>query len=500
MNKVILIVLDGWGIARAGRGNAITRANPKYFEKLKKNNIYTQLNASGKYVGLLKGYIGNSEVGHLHLGAGKLVKQDLVRIHESIDDGTFFRNPVLKKAMNVGKAHALHLIGLVSDAGVHSHIKHLYALLKMAKALRVKNTYVHAILDGRDTPPKSAKKYLEALEKKGARIATIQGRYYAMDRDERWRREKRAYDALVRGKGPKYPTWQEALKKAYSRGETDEFVLPSIIDPSGRIKDGDSAILFNFRADRARQLTHSFTDKRFTKFKREPIKVHFVCMTNYDKTIKAPVAFKQQHLKNTLGEVISKAGKRQLRLAETEKWAHVTFFFNGLTDKKFPKEDRKLIPSPRISTYDKKPEMSAHEITQEAKKSISKDKYEFILINYANADMVGHTGKLRPTIKAVRVVDECLSDLVPFAKRRGYNIIITADHGNAERKRYPDGSISTAHTTNKVPCIIVSGQNIRMSFVKNPALYNIAPTVLKLMGLKAPKEMDKPALVNVRQS
>ncbi|MEM2916362.1 MAG: 2,3-bisphosphoglycerate-independent phosphoglycerate mutase [Candidatus Woesearchaeota archaeon] len=494
MKQACLIVLDGWGIAPPGPGNAIASAQPRRFNALWQDNPHTMLDASGTAVGLLPGFIGNSEVGHLHLGAGRLIKQDLARIMDSIKDGSFYKNKVLLQAM---KRKTVHLLGLVSDGGVHSHINHLLALIRMADWCKVKNLYVHAITDGRDVPPKSAIPYLKKVEKELARhnknwkIATIIGRYYAMDRDNRWNREHKAYDAMVNGIGHRHKTPETAVQEAYNRGETDEFIYPTIIEPEGLVKPGDSIIFFNFRSDRARELTRAFVQGRFNKFKRKKIiNLFFVCLTQYDPAIKAPVAFPPEYIKNTLGEVISKHNLRQFRLAETEKWAHVTFFFNGLSGTIFKNEDRLLIPSPKVSTYDKTPEMSAFQITKKALEILQSKKYGFVLINFANPDMVGHTGRIDATIQAIKAVDECLGYVVTAAQNNGYDIIITADHGKAEEMLYPDGTVCTAHTTNKVPFILVSAQKHRLRKIKRPALYHVAPTILQLIGIERPKEME----------
>lgn len=494
MKQACLIVLDGWGIAPPGPGNAITLARPRHIETLWNDNPHTMLDASGTAVGLLPGYIGNSEVGHLHLGAGRLIKQDLARIMDAIKDGSFFRNKVLVGAM---KRKTVHLLGLVSDGGVHSHIQHLFALIKMAYRQKVQQVYVHAITDGRDVPPKSALKYLRQVEKELAKyskdwkIATVLGRYYAMDRDNRWNREHKAYAAMVEGEGHRHRTAEAAVLEAYKRGETDEFVYPTVVDPSGLVKKGDSIIFFNFRSDRARELTRAFVQGRFNKFKRKKIiNLRFVCLTQYDPSIKAPVAYPPIHISDTLGEVISKHRLRQFRLAETEKWAHVTYFFNGLSGKIFNGENRLLIPSPKVATYDKKPEMSAYAITKKAIELLNSKKYAFILINFANPDMVGHTGKIPETVSAIKTVDECVAYVIATAQNNGYDVIVTADHGNAEQKLYPDGSICTAHTTNKVPFIIISSGKHRLRKIKRPAIYHVAPTILQLMGIPRPKEME----------
>lgn len=485
--NVLLIVLDGWGIAAASKGNAITRAKPAYYTSLWNEYPHAKLNASGKAVGLLDGVMGNSEVGHLHIGAGRLVKQDLVKIIDEIKTGHLYKNKTLQKAM---RQDTLHLIGLLSDAGVHAHTKHLFGLIDMAKKMNV-NIYVHAILDGRDMPPKSAGKLLKEVEKKlgkNGTIATIIGRFYAMDRDKRWPRTKKAYDALVLGKGHHAMNALAGLRAAYKRGETDEFVSPTIIENS-RVQHSDGVIFFNFRADRARQLTHAFTDKQFTEFKRKRVKTTFVTLTDYESGTHVPCAFPRKPVKDTLGEIVARNGLRQFRLAETEKWAHVTYFFNGLSDRVFNNEERKLIPSPKVKTYDKTPKMSTEKITRELNKRIKQEKYAFILVNFASPDMVAHTGKLEATINAIKTVDACLRKIVPHALKHGYVPLITADHGNAERLR-TDGKIVTAHTTNNVPFILVGQGNLR----KTGALYNIAPTILELMGLRIPPLWKKSLL------
>lgn len=499
MKSVCLIVLDGWGIAPPSVGNAVTLAQPRHFGNLWQDNPHTMLDASGTAVGLPSGFIGNSEVGHLHLGTGRLITQDMTRISDAIKDGSFFKNKTLidamKQACKPGKA--LHLLGLISDAGVHSHLDHLFALLKLAHKLHVPRVYVHAITDGRDVPPQSAMPYLRKVEKELAKysndwsIATVMGRYYAMDRDNRWNREHAAYDAMATTAGKKETSVDDAVNHAYSRGETDEFIAPTIVEPAGKVNAGDSIIFFNFRSDRARELTRAFVQGRFNKFKRRKLlKLHFVCLTQYDPDIKAPVAFPPVIVDDTLGEIVSKHKLKQFRLAETEKWAHVTYFFNGLSGIIFKGEDRCLIPSPKVATYDKKPEMSALAITKKAIDVLQQKKYAFILINFANADMVGHTGKINETVQAVKTLDECVAYIVATAQRLGIDVIITADHGNAEQKRYPDGSVCTAHTTNKVPFILVSSEKHRLRNIKKPALYHVAPTVLQLMGIARPKAME----------
>ena len=499
--KTILIILDGWGIKKTNHFNAITHAKTPNFNKLWKDNPHTTLFAAESYVGLPQGFMGNSEVGHLHLGAGRLIQMELKNINNKIKDKSFFANKIILKAMKNTKKHnsTLHLMGLVSDGGVHSHINHLFALLKMAKQNKVKNVLIHCFLDGRDTPPKNAKKYIKLLEKKCktlkiGKIATIIGRFYAMDRDNRWYREHMAYTAIVNGQGYKFNTAIKALSAAYKRGETDEFIKPSIIinkkDTSNKkkiqtVEENDSIIFFNFRSDRARELTRAFVDGKFHKFKRkEIIKKTFVCLTQYDKKIKADVAFPPHVNKNILGEIISKNNLRQLRIAETEKYAHVTFFFNSGRDGPFPKEDRLMIPSPKVKTYDSIPQMSCLKITKTCIKKIKSKKYPLIVLNYANPDMVGHTGNFKAAVNAIEHVDAELGKLVNSAKQNNYNIIITADHGNAEEMI---GIHKTSHTTNKVPCIFITNKPYKINKNKNNSIANIAPTILTILGLKPQK-------------
>lgn len=492
-DKVLLIVLDGWGVSNSQKYDAIDH-HAEYFEKLKKENHYLELNASGKHVGLLNNYIGNSEVGHLHIGAGRLVKQDLARITEEINNGKFFKNKVLIQAMKKAQQSSLHLLGLISDAGVHSLIQHLFALLKMAHSHKIKQVFIHAITDGRDVHPKTALKYLKKIENelkkynKNWKIATIMGRYYAMDRDNRWLREHKAYDAMVNCKGHHHKNAQTAVLEAYKKGETDEFIYPTIIGENyPGVKPKDVVIFFNFRSDRARELTKAFVDGKFNKFQRQKIiNLHFVCLTQYDEKIKAIVAYPPVYLKNTLGEVISKQSLKQYRLAETEKWAHVTYFFNGLSGKIFRGEDRLLIPSPRVTTYDKTPEMSAYKITEKLSNVLKEEKYSFILVNFSNADMIGHTGNFEKTKQAIKVINDCLKKIIPEAKN--YDVVITADHGNAEIMK---GKWITSHTTSKVPFILITNKKVKLNKTKDASLYNIAPTVLKLMNIKKPREMSE---------
>ncbi len=500
--KVLLVILDGFGVYKNINGNAVANSRMPFYSSLLKQYPNTRLHAAGTYVGLLDRYIGNSEVGHLHIGAGRLVRQDLRRIFDAIDDTSFFSNKALNAAMShVRKTNGtLHVMGLLSDAGVHSHDEHLFAILKLAKLKGVKKLALHAFLDGRDVPPQSAEKYLKrakavlAKADKSWKIATIAGRFYAMDRDKRWHRTKKAYDVLTGGilSGKDSVA---ALKDAYQRLETDEFVMPVRLNDDV-IKSGDSVVFFNYRADRARQLTHAFIDKNFRYFKRKRIQnLCFVTMTSYEQQLPVLVAFPLEHVHNTLGELVASKALSQFRLAETEKWAHVTFFFNGLADRIFRGEHRLLVPSPKVRTYDKTPEMSAGKITISAIKHLNR-KYALIVVNYANPDMVGHTGKYEPTILANEFVDKCLAKLVPAARQAGYTVIITADHGNAEQMLHFNGQPCTSHTMHDVPFILVSDRHKRLRRIKDAALYHVAPTVLDIMGIRKPKEMLQESLIN----
>ena len=446
--------------------------------------------------------MGNSEVGHIHIGAGRLIPQDMIRIDEEIKKGRFYKNKVLLKTVqNVKKKKGvLHLMGLLSDGGVHSHINHLFALLDFAKKNGIKEVYIHTFLDGRDVPPKSAAKYLKQADdytkKIGiGKIETIMGRFYAMDRDNRWNREHMAYSALAECQGLKYATWKEALNSAYKRGETDEFVKPSIIGKKETvcpIRNNDSVIFFNFRSDRARQLTKAFVLGEFNKFKRKKIiGLEFVSMTQYDKKVPCDVAYPPQKPGNTLGEIISKNGLMQFRIAETEKYAHVTYFINNGRESPNKNEDRILIPSPKVERYDKTPKMSAEKITQDTVKIIGSKKYDLVIMNYANADIVGHTGNIKATVQACNFIDNCLGKILSACTSNDYDLMITADHGNAEEMgKYHE----TDHSINKVPCFIMAKQNVKLK-LKDFALYNIAPTILTLLDIKAPKEMEESMIV-----
>ncbi len=502
---LLLIILDGFGLGKPNESNAITRGHLDNYRFLLQNYPHTRLTASGEAVGLPAGQMGNSEVGHLNIGAGRIVYQELSRISKAIKDGSFFDNQVLletiRKAKN--KGGALHLMGLVSDGGVHSHLQHLYALLEMAHREKVQQVYIHAFLDGRDVPPASAAEYLKQVgaecKRRGiGEIASIMGRFYAMDRDRRWGRIEKAYRALVKGEGCRAVTADEAILRSYDQGITDEFVEPAVITQGGKpratIKNKDSVVFFNFRADRARELTRAFVDRNFEPFSRPGgrLDVNFVCLTQYDVTIPAPVAFPPQVLRNVLGEVIAAAGLKQLRIAETEKYAHVTFFFNGGIEEPFSGEKRLLIPSPKVATYDQKPAMSACEVTDAVLGCL--EQYDFIVLNFANADMVGHTGDLAAAIAAVETVDACLGRIIAAMRERRAPLIVTADHGNAEAMRGDDGEPHTAHTCNPVPFILVD-DSLSQVVLREGGLKDVAPTVLELLGLSLPVEMTGNSLI-----
>lgn len=506
-SPIALVILDGWGIGReSDEFNSIARADTPHVKLLTELYPVTKLGCSGEAVGLPAGQMGNSEVGHLNIGSGRIIYQELTRISKSIKDGDFFTNPVLCQVCDATRQAegALHLMGLLSDGGVHSHITHVYALLELAKKQGVKKVYVHAFLDGRDVPPSSAISYIKALEVKMAelgvgQIATIAGRYYAMDRDKRWERTSKEYEALVYCQGAQAPNAAAAVEASYQAGKTDEFVEPTIMSNCScqGIKPADGVIFFNFRPDRARQLTRALTDVNFDGFecKNGCLPLHFASMTQYDETFNVPVAFPPTQIINTLGEVVSRAGYTQLRIAETEKYAHVTYFFNGGEEHPFPGEERLLVPSPKVATYDLKPEMSALEVTDKVVEAIKSGKYDLIILNYANGDMVGHTGVLDAAISAVTTVDQCVGRLVDAMRDRGGITLITADHGNAEAMLDPEtGEPFTAHTTNKVPLVMVSEVH-RGSKLREGILADIAPTILELAGIAQPAEMTGKSLL-----
>ena len=496
-----LMILDGYGIAPPKENNAIYRAVTPNMDNYLKNYPNTLVSASGMDVGLPDGQMGNSEVGHTNICAGRIVNQEHTRITKSITDGDFFENSVLKSAMEscVKNGTKLHLAGLLSDGGVHSHNTHLYALLEMAKKLGLTEVYVHALLDGRDVPPNSGDTFVKQLEGKMAeigvgKIATVMGRYYAMDRDQRWDRVSLAYNAIAMGKGEEKESALKAVLDSYEKEIYDEFVIPTVTCKNATVDDGDSFIFFNFRPDRAREITRCFVDSDFDGFAREKFsKINYVCMTQYDATMpNVEIAFKPQSLTNTLGEILSKNGLSQLRIAETEKYAHVTFFFNGGEEKVYDREDRALIPSPKVATYDLKPEMSAYEVTEEALKRIDSDLYDVIILNFANCDMVGHTGYMDAAVKAVETVDICAKKIVDKITELGGSVIITADHGNADCMVDEDGGPFTAHTTNKVPFVVI-GKDVKLH---EGRLADIAPTMLQILGIDQPSDMTGKSLID----
>ncbi|MBQ2604286.1 MAG: 2,3-bisphosphoglycerate-independent phosphoglycerate mutase [Acutalibacteraceae bacterium] len=498
---VILIIMDGYGIAPE-QGNAIATAKKPNLDRLFAENPITQIGASGMDVGLPDGQMGNSEVGHTNMGAGRVVYQELTRITKSINEGTINDNEALNEAIENCKKNnsALHFMGLVSNGGVHSHNTHLYGLLELAKKKGVEKVYVHAFLDGRDVPPSSAKDFVAELVEKTkeigvGKVATVAGRYYAMDRDTNWDRVEKAYAALVYGEGVESCCAVKAIADSYENGVTDEFVVPAVVDKEGTVKPNDSIVFFNFRPDRAREITRTFVDPDFKGFERRngffPVK--FVCFTQYDATMpNVSVAFKPQSLKNTLGEYASSLGMTQLRIAETEKYAHVTFFFNGGVEKQYEGEDRILVNSPKVATYDMQPEMSAYEVADKCVAAIESGKYDMIILNFANCDMVGHTGVFEAAVKAVEAVDECVGKVTDAIAKMGGVSLITADHGNADRMYDDDGSPFTAHTTNPVPfCIVGYPCELR----EGGRLADIAPTMLQIMGIAQPAEMDGKSMI-----
>ena len=497
---VMLMILDGFGINENTDGNAVKTAKTPNIDKLMKKYQTTEIYTSGLKVGLPEGQMGNSEVGHTNIGAGRIVYQDLTKITRSIEDGDFFTIPEFTEAIENCKKYnsKLHILGLLSDGGVHSHIRHLYGLLEMAKRRDFEDVYVHCFLDGRDTPPASAEGYIVQLEEKMkeknlGKIASISGRYYAMDRDKRWDRVKKCYDALVNGEGEKATSATIAIEDSYQKEVFDEFVVPTVIcngeTPIATIENHDSVIFFNFRPDRAREITRAIVDKEFNEFETKKLDTYFVCFTNYDETMpNVKIAFKKEPLVNTLGEVLANNGLTQLRIAETEKYAHVTFFFNGGEEKQYAGEDRILVPSPKVATYDLKPEMSAYEVTDNVIKAIDSDKYDVIILNYANPDMVGHTGSLPAAIKAIETIDECVGKVVETMLAHHGTMLITADHGNAEQMiDYKTGEPHTAHTTNPVPLILVT-ENDSLK-LESGKLADLAPTILELLNIEKPKEM-----------
>ncbi len=502
----MLMILDGFGINEKEEGNAVKLANTPNLDKLMKTCPTTTIYTSGLKVGLPEGQMGNSEVGHTNIGAGRIVYQELTKITKSIEDGDFFSIPEFNKAIENCKNNnsKLHIMGLLSDGGVHSHQRHLYGLLELAKRKDFEDVYVHCFMDGRDTPPSSGESYITQLEEKikekgVGKIATISGRFYAMDRDKRWQRIQKAYNALVNGEGIKEQSATQAIENSYQKEVFDEFVEPTVIcngeNPVATIDKNDSVIFFNFRPDRAREITRTLVDPSFNEFEtKKDLSLYFVCMTPYDETLpNVEIAFKKERLDNTFGEYISNKGLTQLRIAETEKYAHVTFFFNGGEEKQYPGEDRILVPSPKVETYDLQPEMSAFEVTDKVVDAINSKKYNVIILNYANPDMVGHTGNLNAAIQAIEAIDGCVGRVVEAIQNQNGILLITADHGNSEQMiDYTTGEPHTAHTTNPVPLILVGKDDVKL---KEGKLADLAPTMLELMGLEQPKEMTGNSII-----
>lgn len=503
--KAALIILDGYGIGPNLKASAIAQAHTPFMDELLKKYPNTTLSTSGLDVGLPDGQMGNSEVGHMNLGAGRVVYQDLVRLNLAVEKDELKSNDVLNQAYSIAKNKnkALHLLGLVSDGGVHAHINHLKGLLKMASEMKITNVYVHVFTDGRDCDPKSSYGFVAELEaymhETTGKVASVIGRYYAMDRDKRWERVKLAYDLLVNGKGDPYESATNAIEASYNAGVTDEFIKPiQIVEngkPVAKIKDGDVVICFNFRTDRGREITQVLTQQAFAEHNMHPLNLHYVTLTNYDDTFEnVHVAYNKDNLSDTLGEVLSRSGKRQIRIAETEKYPHVTFFFNGGREEPFDGERRILCPSPKVATYDLKPEMSAYEVRDKIVAEINADSTDFICLNFANPDMVGHTGVFDAAVKAVETVDICLKDVVEAGLKKDFQFIILADHGNADVMVNPDGSPNTAHTTNPVPCILVAN-NVHKKLLQPGKLGDIAPTLLELMEIEKPEIMTGVSII-----
>jgi 2,3-bisphosphoglycerate-independent phosphoglycerate mutase len=503
-NKVMLMILDGWGIGDQSKSDFIFQGNTPYIDGLKKKYPHAELRTSGEDVGLPEGQMGNSEVGHLNIGAGRIVYQDLVKINLAIRDNSISQNKQLVKAMSYAKDHnkSVHFLGLVSEGGVHSMQDHLYKLCDITRDYGLENVFIHALTDGRDTDPKSGKGYvgnlLEHLKTSNAKIASLIGRYYTMDRDNRWERVKEGYDLMVHGKGTHSTDILKTMQDSYDAGITDEFIKPIVMvdkkdQPIGEIKEGDVVICFNFRTDRLRQITKALTQQEFPEFGMHTIPLEYYTMTSYDDSfVGVNVIFEKDNVKNTLGEVVSRAGKNQIRIAETEKYAHVTFFFSGGREQEFEHEKRILVPSPKVATYDLQPEMSAFIVKDAIVAELKKQEVDFVCLNFANGDMVGHTGIGSAILKAVETVDKCVNEVVETAKANGYEVMIIADHGNADFAVNADGSPNTAHSLNPVPCIVVSE---RYKEVKNGILADVAPTLLTMMGLDIPEDMTGKVLV-----
>ena len=500
--KTVLIILDGWGLGDTSKSDAIYNANTPFVDSLYTKYPHSKLKTFGQYVGLPKGQMGNSEVGHLNIGAGRIVYQDLAKINLSCEDNSIAQMENLKKsfAYAVQNKKPLHLIGLVSDGGIHSHQNHLYKLCQLANKAGVKNVFIHAFTDGRDCDPKSGKGFIKKLEQNlfGAKIASVCGRYYAMDRDKRWERIKLSYDLMIKAKGEKSQNLQESIQNSYNNGVTDEFIKPLIAvdekdQPIAQIKENDAVICFNFRTDRCRQITTVLTQTSFPEFEMDTLNLHYTTLTNYDKTFKnIEVIYDKENIKNTLGEVLEQNKKSQIRIAETEKYPHVTFFFSGGREKEFVGEKRIIVNSPKVPTYDLQPQMSAPEVTATIISELEKGKTDFVCLNFANPDMVGHTGNYNAIVKAIETVDVCTQKVVEAGLKNDYAFLIIADHGNADFAINTDGTPNTSHSTNPVPCFAL---NTGFNNIENGKLADIAPTILQIMGIKAPNEMTGKSLI-----
>lgn len=506
MQKVLLIILDGFGYNPGAKGNAIENANPEFYNSLVENYPFTTIDACGEQVGLPNGQMGNSEVGHMNIGSGRVVYQDITKIDVAIRDKSFFENETLVGLVNYSKSNnkPLHLFGLISDGGVHSSLEHLFGLLELAKENELKDVYIHCLTDGRDTSPTSGVEFIRQLHEKTqslgvGKIASISGRYYGMDRDKRWDRVEKFYRAMVHGEGNFDDNPVSAMESSYKNDKTDEFVLPTVIleegKPVAKISEGDAVFSFNFRSDRVREISEAMNDEKFNEFPTEQLNLHYATMTQYRSDFDFPVAFPPVALKNILGEIISERGMNQLRIAETEKYAHVTFFFNGGREEPFKNEDRILVASPKVATYDLKPEMSAPEVTEKLLEAIESEKHDLIVLNYANPDMVGHTGFFDAATKAIQTVDNCLSQIIPAFLAKGGAVLLSADHGNSDEMITENGDPMTAHSLNKVPFILIDENRKDSKLRADGKLSDIAPTVLDLMEIPQPEEMTGSSMI-----